>query len=122
MAKSAKANYKAPTYSTYTKPSGKSKSNGKSSPFGEFIFGIILICLALPMVWMNERRQVKIYKVINAAEEQVVKNVNNEEASEEKTLALVHTQGCTQVEQFLTDERFGIEMQSMKLRRNIEMF
>jgi hypothetical protein len=35
---------------------------------GEFITGWILIWLALPMVWMNERKNVKIFKTIVAGE------------------------------------------------------
>ena len=36
--------------------STSNSDDNESSPFGEFIFGLILICLALPMVWMNERK------------------------------------------------------------------
>jgi hypothetical protein len=32
--------------------------------FAEALGGVILIWLAIPMVWMNERKDVKMYKVI----------------------------------------------------------
>jgi len=41
------------------KPS-KGKKTKKGGPFGEFISGCVMICFAIPMVWMNERKQVKI--------------------------------------------------------------
>ena len=46
--------------------------NGGDSPFGEFVLGVILICFALPLVWMNERKQVKIYQTIVRAEKAVI--------------------------------------------------
>ena len=59
--------------------SSGSSNTGKSATkktkgggiFGEFILGLILIGFALPMVWMNERKQVKIYKVLDKGREQV---------------------------------------------------
>lgn len=43
------------------KPSkGKKTKKGKGGPFGEFMSGCVMICFAIPMVWMNERKQVKI--------------------------------------------------------------
>jgi len=41
---------------------GKASKGKKSkkSVFGEFISGCVMICFAIPMVWMNERKQVKI--------------------------------------------------------------
>jgi hypothetical protein len=39
----------------------KSHSSGKNKEGGEFFTGVILIGLALPAVWMNERKLVKIY-------------------------------------------------------------
>ena len=41
--------------------------NEVTSPFGEFLLGCFLIGFALPMIWMNERKQVKIYKTIEQA-------------------------------------------------------
>jgi len=41
------------------KPS-KGKKTKKGGPLGEFISGCVMICFAIPMVWMNERKQVKI--------------------------------------------------------------
>ena len=38
----------------------------------EFLLGILLITAAFPLVWMNERRQVRIWKLISKAEEDCV--------------------------------------------------
>jgi len=41
-----------------------------------FLGGLVMICFALPMVWMNESRQVRTYKFIKAAESALVQNVD----------------------------------------------
>ena len=45
-----------------------SSSKNNDSFFGGFIGGCFMIGLALPMVWMNERRQVHMYKVYSKAQ------------------------------------------------------
>ena len=47
--------------------SSRSSSRGKDSGGGGFIVGIILIWIGIPLVWMNERRDAKTYKVIQKA-------------------------------------------------------
>lgn len=40
--------------------------------FSEFLLGVVLIALALPKVLMNERKQVKIFQLIEKARKAVV--------------------------------------------------
>lgn len=61
---------------------------------GEFFVGLIFIWLALPMVWMNERKNVKIYQVIQAGQEAVIPADANKPEQDNK-YALVHMQGRT---------------------------
>lgn len=44
--------------------SSSGKSGGKGGKIGAFGAGILLIGLALPMVWFNEKNQVKIFALI----------------------------------------------------------
>jgi len=39
----------------------RSSSGGKDSEGGGFFVGIIMIWIGIPLVWMNERRDVKTY-------------------------------------------------------------
>jgi hypothetical protein len=61
-----------------TKSKPKSSSSSKSSKkkegwgFEEAGVGVCLIFIALPMIWMNERKDVKMYKVITKGREAVV--------------------------------------------------
>lgn len=110
---------KPTTYRTYI----SSKKNKESNPFVEFIFGVILISFALPMVWMNERRQVKMYNLIKKAEDNVVRNVDNSMVIEDNHFNLVHTMGMPTTENNIQDERFTISIeQTMKLRRVVQMY
>ena len=65
------------------KSSHKSSSkHGKKSKgmggWGQFLMGLVMITCAFPCIWMNERRQVRTYKLIHAAEEsaKVVENAD----------------------------------------------
>jgi cytidylate kinase len=49
-----------------------------------------MIGFALPIVWMNERRQVKMAELISLAEENVKKDLNIDEVSSENNKSLVH--------------------------------
>jgi hypothetical protein len=98
-----------------TKPNTTPKSNssgGKtvvSSPqkkgwgFAEAFGGIILIWLAIPMVWMNERKDVKMDKVINQGREAAVK-ADHEAPEDSNEYALIHVYGETSTEQQVSDE------------------
>lgn len=82
-----------------------------------------MIGIALPMVWMNERKQVKIYKTLKKAENDVVRNVNQDIPDEQKNYSLVHLNGKTHVEKSLSDTMFNITVEdSMKLIRSVEMY
>jgi len=81
-----------------------------------------MICFAYPMVWMNERKLVKIYKVIAKAREACVE-ANPEEPSEELNFKLVHANGTLSTEKTVDDEEFGLVKEGLvKLRRNVEVY
>ena len=51
----------ASNYITY---GGYSYDNNTSNPAADFIFGILLIVMSFPVLWNNERKQVKIYNLL----------------------------------------------------------
>lgn len=62
------------TKSSTKQPIRETKENKKKEGWGfeEAGFGVVLIAFALPMIWMNERKDVKIYKVISRGKSEVV--------------------------------------------------
>tara|TARA_B110000285_G_scaffold118740_1_gene134461 strand:+ start:422 stop:583 length:162 start_codon:yes stop_codon:yes gene_type:complete len=51
--------------------------------------GVVLIFIALPMIWMNERKDVKIYKTITKGREAVVEADCND-PQEDNMFKLIH--------------------------------
>jgi hypothetical protein len=101
---------------------GSSSGKDKESPFGAFIIGCILIGFALPMVWMNERKQVKIYKLIEKARTSCIPEVPATEVSENDNFKLIHTSAHTATQSPSEDQQFGVVVNdSMKLKRVVEM-
>lgn len=56
-------------YITY---GGYKYNNDTSSPAADFIFGIILIVMSFPVLWNNERKQVKIYNLLTKGQKECV--------------------------------------------------
>jgi len=103
---------------------GKSKSSKKSKGmgvWGQFLMGLVMITCAFPCIWMNERRQVRTYKLISAAEEsaKVVKNVD--EIDEDLNEALVLVTGEIIAEGELSDDKFGsiVKSEALCLKRSV---
>jgi len=109
----------ASTANNLTKDSSEDK---KSSPFGEFFLGLVLICCALPMVWMNERKQVKMFKIVQKARESVTE-VEIDSVTNENEYKLVHASGrCTTKDQ-VSDERFSVTKDdTVKIKRIVEVY
>lgn len=104
--------------------SGKSKhtKKGGNNTFAIWLSGVCMICFAYPMVWMNERKLVKIYKVIASGRENCVE-ANAEEPNEENNFKLVHAKGMLSTEKTVDDEQFGLQKEGLvKLRREVEVY
>ena len=100
----------------------KGTSKSEDSPLGDFILGCIMICFALPMIWFNERKLVRIYKLIGKARKVVVKDIAINEVRGANDLKLIHATGKTVTHTPLSDESFGIHLdQTIKLKRTVEM-
>jgi hypothetical protein len=106
--------------------SGSGYSNGQkdkdSSPIGKFITGVILICFALPIVWMNERKQVKIYKIIMKARE-ACKESTADSVMDNHNFELVHTTGMLQTKIQVGDTSMNyFRFNTVKVRRDVEIY
>jgi hypothetical protein len=60
----AELNLKGMYYGSSSRTSYTNAANGGNRKGGGFFLGCIMIAIALPMVWMNERRSVKTFEVI----------------------------------------------------------
>jgi hypothetical protein len=59
---------------------------------------------------MNERKQVRIYDLIDIAKQKVLSNVDINKVESDNNYKLVHAQGKTFTLENIIDERFSIGM------------
>jgi len=75
------------------------------------------------MIWMNERRQVKMYKVLNQAKEECVQNVDPSDPKQGNDMCCVHMQGDLTVDKPLEDATFRIQFpNAIRMVRSVEMY
>lgn len=76
----------------------------------DFLFGILFLTLALPTIWYNEKRQVRMYELISKAEEQCIDNDqfidSKTEVKRENNLRLVRLHGRVDSLSGVTDKHF----------------
>ena len=63
------------------------------------------------MVWMNERRQVKIGQLIKNGSKARIDDVSSDEMKIENNFKLVHTKGQLSTAEELEDDQFGIKLE-----------
>jgi hypothetical protein len=66
--------------------SGTNTSSSSSSIFGGFIAGILLIGISIPLTWLNEGKEVKIYNLIQNARQSVKEDFKVNEIKQENNL------------------------------------
>ena len=73
------------------------------------------------MIWMNERKQVVIYKLIEKAKESV-KTVDIDNVSDSDNFKLVQAKGMLKTKVQLNDERFNLSQTgALRLKRTVEV-
>ena len=72
---------------------------------------------------MNERKAVKIYKVIAKARELAIANAPSGEVISNYNFKLIHTSATTTTEQPVDDQELNLTVEdSMKVKRVVEMY
>lgn len=126
--KAHKVKSSKPSKSSKSSKSHKSSSHSSSSKGGkgmgvwsQFLMGCVMITCAFPCIWMNERRQVRTYKLINAAQEsaKVVENVD--EINEDLNEALVLAVGEIICSDEMKDDKFEsiVKSEALALKRSV---
>eukprot|EP00929_Paragymnodinium_shiwhaense_P119503 TRINITY_DN91415_c0_g1_i1.p1 TRINITY_DN91415_c0_g1~~TRINITY_DN91415_c0_g1_i1.p1 ORF type:complete len:494 (-),score=131.45 TRINITY_DN91415_c0_g1_i1:412-1836(-) len=106
-----------------TRVSYKSYGNKVSDAMGQFIAGIVLVCLAFPVVWYNEKRQVHMDQLFAYATKVCRPNKTADSIEQDNENHLVHMQGTTSVSEQLRDEYFPVVVENCaKLKRTVEMY
>ena len=74
------------------------------------------------MVWMNERKQVRMFKVVQAGRDNVTE-VQIDSVSDQDNYKLVHASGRCSTNEQVSDERFKITKEdTVKIKRVVEVY
>lgn len=74
------------------------------------------------MVWMNERKQVKMFKIVQKARENVTE-VEIDSVTNENDYKLVHASGRCSTKEQVADERFSVTKDdTIKIKRTVEVY
>eukprot|EP00347_Sterkiella_histriomuscorum_P006683 403351833 len=102
---------------------GNNFDDDTENPFADFIIGIILICFSFPILWNNERKQVRIAALLIEGEKNVVDCQDYKQPETSQDMKLIYASGQTQSDSVIVDEHFGVQISnSVKLIRSVEMF
>jgi len=85
------------------------------------LFGLLLIVVSFPVLFLNEGRAVKTRKTLDEGSKSVVA-VSAEAVDAKNDGKLVYVTGDAVVEGFLTDPEFKVMEMAVSLRRKVEMF
>lgn len=84
-------------------------------------FGLLMFLGSMVLMWYNEGRAVKTAKGLKEGGAEVV-TVSATAADPANNGKLVHVSGRMTTNDELVDEQFGIRVNALKLRRNVEMY
>ena len=87
-----------------------------------FMLSVMMVGYSLPMVWWNEQKEVKMNKLIKHAKRMCVPNVSVDSADPQLDYRLIHCRGMLTTDKFCTDEEFGININAVKLVRDVECY
>lgn len=94
------------------------------SAFGAAIAGIIMVCLAYPILWFNEKRQVHMDEIFGYAKAVCKQGLTADNVDPDNQARVVHVVGETSTEETLRDDTFAdIQVTNCAhLKREVEMY
>jgi len=92
------------------------------SSFKDLLIGILLVVVAFPCLYYNEKRQVHMDKIFDYADSHIV-DVSADAVDETNHACPVCVQGETSTEETLKDQKLNVEVSGcVKLNRSAEMY
>ncbi|MFT6146188.1 MAG: hypothetical protein ACJAZO_002793 [Myxococcota bacterium] len=106
---------------TVTRTSSVGLFSRLSQSLKSVVVGFIIFLLAFPLLFWNEGRAVQTAKSLTEGSG-AVQTVTIETVDPTLENALVHFSGETETTDTLTDPNFGVSVQAVQLRREVEMY
>lgn len=92
----------------------------KNAFFG-IVIGIVLFIAAFPLLWWNEGRAVKTAKSLKEGAASVI-SISPDSVNSIHNGKLVHMTGKATTNEILRDNHFGVSINALKLKRDVEMY
>lgn len=106
---------------SFTKVTTENWSSRIKGSLRAVLFGLLLFLTAFVVLWWNEGRAIKTTQGLNEGFSQVVKaDVNS--LNEANSGKLIHLSGKIISDELLKDDEFGLQINALKLRRNVEVY
>lgn len=102
----------------------KRTSYGKNlgNSFKGIFIGILLVIIGTVLIFKNENRAIKNYKAINRAQDACVEMPDISRVNADFDGKTVHCNGIAKTEETLKDENFGVTVNALALRREVEYY
>lgn len=85
------------------------------------LVGLLLVVIAFPLLFWNEGRAVHRYKTLKEGAGQVI-SVPADKVDAANAGKLIHVTGRAETEAILSDPEFGVSVNAIHLKRNVEMY
>lgn len=105
----------------FTEKSSTSWISRLGGSIKSIFFGLLLFLGSMILMWYNEGRAVKTAKGLKEGGAEVV-TVSSTAVDPANNGKLVHVSGRLTTNDVLLDDQFGIKVNALKLKRNVEMF
>lgn len=89
--------------------------------FKTIIVGLILLIASMVFTWWNEGHAIHNYQILSEGRG-IVRSIPNNKVDHKNNDALVHIHGQTSTNEELNDIVFGVKVNAIKLRRNVQMY
>lgn len=87
------------------------------------LIGVLLFVFGFPVLWFNEQRAAKMWKLFGRAAKMARVNVPSDSVQPQNESTMVHVAGVSSTKDELRDGIFGISVTNCaKLRREVEMY
>lgn len=105
----------------YTEVTSTSWFGRMGKAFTGVLFGLLCIVAGIVLLFWNEGRTVEQRKALNEGAASV-RGISPDTVDPANQGALVHLTGMATTDEILTDPDFGIQVQAVRLRRDVEMY
>lgn len=106
---------------SFTETSSRSWISRLGGSFKSILIGLVVLVGSIVLMWYNEGRAVKTAKGLEEGGASVV-SIESNKIEPGNNGKLVHVTGRVETKDTLTDPQFGIKVNALKLKRDVEMY